>query len=242
MAGQRSGAHPRDSREGRAARSAGARRGVEEGHESTRVVRGGGTGRGVPALPKQRLKLILALRSPELRGGPRPPRGHPRPHRCPPRRSQPASAPYLEKGTDLILLQVGLDPGLLVRRHEELRGRGLELVSPGGGCSPSGCWRLTPPPHKGCHSGRGRRRCQSPRDGANSGNWGRGGESRVPVARLAGRGAGCPQGAAGGRCLERSMVLGGEELQRRPPSPRRSALRASVSPSLSVFLCQAAPW
>lgn len=64
----------------------------------------------------------------------------------------------------------------------------------------------------------------------------------MPVARLAGRGAGCPQGAAGGRCLERSMVQGGEELQRRPPSPRRSALRVPVSPSLSVFLCQAAPW
>lgn len=56
------------------------------------------------------------------------------------------SPPHLEEGPDLVLLQVGLDPGLLVRRHQELRRRGLELLSPGGGggCGPSGCSRLAP--------------------------------------------------------------------------------------------------
>lgn len=57
---------------------------------------------------------------------PRPP-GEPPPSR--------RSAPYLEERTDLILLQVGLDPGLLVRRHEALRRWELELLFPGGGCS-----------------------------------------------------------------------------------------------------------
>lgn len=174
-AGRRSGAHPQDSRDERAARSSGARRGVEEGHEGTRVVPGGRTGRGVPALPKQRLKLILAPAFTWAARGAAAIVGAPPPPPLP-AAEEPASksAPYLEEGTDLILLQVGLDPGLLMRRHEELRGRGFELVSPGGGCSPSGCWRLTPPLHKDCHSGRGRRRYRSPRDGANSGNWGRG--------------------------------------------------------------------
>lgn len=37
------------------------------------------------------------LRSPGLRGGPRPLWGHPRPHRCPPRRSRPARAHLTSK-------------------------------------------------------------------------------------------------------------------------------------------------
>lgn len=180
------------------------------------------------------------LRSPGLRGGPRPSWGHPRPHRCPPGEPAGKSAPYLEEGTDLILLQVGLDPGLLVRRHEELRGRGLELVSPGGGCSPSGCLRLTPPPHKGCYSGRGRRRCRSPRDRANSGNWGQGrepGASR-PLSRARGW---LPSGSSGQALPGVEHGAGRRGAAKAAPSPRRSALRASVSPSL-CFCAKAAPW
>lgn len=181
-----------------------------EGHEDTSVERSAGL--GVPALPcppqpgrhpSGTANSPSPLRSPALRGEPRPPWEHPRPHR-----KEPAgkSAPYLEEGTDLVLLQVGLDPGLLVRRHEEVRRRGLELVSPGGGCSPSGCSRLTPPPPKGCHSGSGGRCCEgaaarSPRDGANSGE--RGTAGWVPVARSPRRGAaaGCVPSGSSGRAL-----------------------------------------
>ena len=153
------------------------------------------------------------------------------------------SAPYLEEGTDLILLQVGLDPGLLVRRHEELRRRGLELLSPGGGCSPSGCSRLTPPPPKGCHSGSGGRRCEgaaarSPRDGANSGNRGAGGGSRVPVARLTGRGpaAGCLPSGSSGRALPGAEHGAGRRRAAKAapvPAPRS----VSVCLSVCVYVC-----
>lgn len=168
---------------GRAARSSDAPRGAEEGHEGTRVARSGragGAGAALPSpagrAPKRRLKLVLAPPLTCAARGAAAIVGAPPP---PPllAAEEPAgkSAPYLEEGTDLVLLQVGLDPGLLVRRHEELTRRGLELLSPGGGCSPSGCSRLTPPPPKGCHSGSGGRcwegaAARSRRDGANSGN------------------------------------------------------------------------
>lgn len=177
-AGRSSGAHRRDSGAGRAARSSDrhseGRGGGTRGHTGGTGRQGRGCRRCPPPPQPGRRRSGASnssspLRSPVLRGEPRPSGG-------------PAgkSAPYLEEGTDLILLQVGLDPGLLVRRHEELRRRGLELLFPGGGCSPSGCSRLAPPPPKGYHSGSGVRRCEgaaarSPRDGANSGNRGRGG-------------------------------------------------------------------
>jgi len=121
----------------------------------------------------------------------------------PPTAEQPAgeSPAYLEEGTDLILLQVGLDPGLLVRRHEELPRRGLELLSPGGGCGLSGCTRLAPPPPKGCHSGSAAKGRQPRVPGTELTQVTGGGRgSRLPVARLTGRGAaagGLPSGSSG---------------------------------------------
>lgn len=227
--GRRSGAQPRDGREG--LRGAPALGGAHAWC--------GAAGQGVPALPSpprpggRRSGASALVLAPALTCAAR---GAAAIAGAPPPPPLPAgrSAPYLEEGTDLILLQVGLDPGLLVRRHEELQRRGPELLSPSGGCSPSSCSRLTPPPPKGCHSGSGGRRCEgaaarSPRDGANSGGRGVAG-CRSPASGGAGRRrAVSPQGAAGGRCLERSMVQGGEELQRRPPSPPRSALSVCLS-------------
>lgn len=248
--GRRSGAHPRDGREGlRGAPTLGGGRG--------RTCGAGRRGRGCrrcPALPSPpraggrrsgASELVLAPALTCAARGAAAIAGAPPPPPLPAGRS----APYLEEGTDLILLQVGLDPGLLVRRHEELQRRGLELLSPSGGCSPSSCSRLAPPPPKGCHSGSGGRRCEgaaarSPRDGANSGGRGVAG-CRPPASVGAGRRrrAVSPQGAAGGRCLERSMVQGGEELQRRPPSPRRSAPCVCLSVRLSVCVrASASAW
>lgn len=64
-------------------------------------------------------------------------------------RGTPSStAPYLKQGTDLVLLQVSLDPGLLIRRHRETAGavqsegrarlrRGPTLLLPGPGPGPA---------------------------------------------------------------------------------------------------------
>lgn len=103
VAGRRSGAHPRDGREGRAARSSDTRRGVEEGgHEGTRVVRGGRAGVAGAALSFP--GRADAEAAPQTR--PRPcahlccagSRGHrggtPQP---PPRRSRPARAHLTSK-------------------------------------------------------------------------------------------------------------------------------------------------
>lgn len=130
---------------GKSARSSDTQRGMEKGHEGTRV---GGQDRRCSVLsspagqaPKRRLELLAPALTCAARGaaaiaGAPPPL---------PAAEEPAGkyAAYLEEGTDLILLQVGLDPGLLMRRHEELRRWGLELLFPGGGCSPSGCSQFT---------------------------------------------------------------------------------------------------
>lgn len=197
----------------------GGTRGHTRGAGRQDRVRGAGTAEAAPQThPRPCVHLGCA-------GG----RGH-RGDTPAPTAQEPAgkSALYLEEGTDLILLQVGLDPRLLVRRHEELRGRGLELVSPGGGCSPSGCWRLAPPLHKGCHSGRGRRRCRSARDGANSGNWGRGKEPGA--SRPLSRARGWQPSGSSGRALPGAEHGAG----------RRGATRAALelAPLRAACVCQ----
>lgn len=89
-----------------------------------------------------------------------------------------------------------------------------------------------PPPPKGCHRGSGGRRCEgaaaarSARDGANSGSGG-----GQPAARR--RQAPSPQGEAGRRCLEHSIVQKGKSCKGGPES---ALLRA-----VCVCLCVYAP-
>lgn len=87
---------------------------------------------------------------------------------CFPLGTPSSTAPYLKQGTNLVLLQVSLDPGLLIRRHGERAGAGAECGqnAPLPGAHPPSPWtgagsgaelaRLGSPSLEGLCLGRGR--------------------------------------------------------------------------------------